>query len=240
MRQKQFIIWLSGIILVVVLTHVIEASASGNPVLEGVADAGVIRFNGDYYIMGVGTDGCFWKSPDLLQWDGPFHAFSMDNAWATGAANRDSEIHACDIVLHNGIFHLYWSVNYRLLRAIGCAQAQNILGPYQELNRDVPFDGRIDPQLFVDDDGACYFYTVKFTDGNVIYGQPMDGPTRLAGEAVKLLSALSETWEYMDHKVNEAPFVVRYRDHYYMLYNGNHTGLEYGAYSGREHIVSPV
>ena len=34
----------------------------------------------------------------------------------------------------------------------------------------------------------------------------------------------------MDHKVNEAPWVIRYRDCYYMLYNSNHTSLAYGNY----------
>ena len=205
--------------------------AAPNPVLPGVADAGVIRFNGAYYLMGVGTDGAFWRSRDLKNWDGPHHAFSMDNDWATGDAGKDREIHACDIALHNGTFHLYWSVNYRLLRAIGRAVSDSILGPYVEPEREHPFDGRIDPHLFVDDDGSCYFYTVKFTDGNVIYGQPMAGPDRLIGDAKPLLSAVPDTWEFMDHKVNEAPCVVRYRGLYYMLYNGNHTGLEYGNYA---------
>lgn len=85
--------------------------AMANPILPGTADAGVIRFNGKYYLMGVHTDGAYFVSRDLVHWDGPHHAFPMDNAWATGAAGRDNEIHACDIALHNGEFHLYWSIN---------------------------------------------------------------------------------------------------------------------------------
>lgn len=55
-----------------------------NPVLPGVADAGVIRFNGEYYIGGVFTNGSFFTSKDLVHWDGPVHVFSMDNEWTNG------------------------------------------------------------------------------------------------------------------------------------------------------------
>ncbi len=222
---------LTGLLIVYIVATMQAVFAAPNPVLPGVADAGVIRFNGRYHLMGVHTDGAFYVSRDLVEWTGPHHAFSMNNTWATGPAGEDSQIHACDIVLHKGLFHLYWSVNYHDLRAIGHATASHILGPYQEPIADRPFDGRIDPQLFVDDDGACYFYTTKFTFGNAIYGQAMHGPDAPAGAPKPLLSAMPGTWELLDHKVNEASFTRRYRDRYYMLYNANHTGLEYGNYA---------
>src|SRR5699024_5018303 len=83
-----------------------------NPVLPGVADAGVIKFNGEYYIGGVHTDGGFYRSKCLVHWEGPYHVFSMNNSWTQGASARDNRIHANDINYINGVFNLYWSVNH--------------------------------------------------------------------------------------------------------------------------------
>ena len=212
--------------------------AAPNPVLPNVADAGVFRYAGQYYIMGVGTSGAVHVSDDLGHWSPPTHVFSMDNAWATGPAGEDRELHACDIVLHNGTFHLYWSVNYHDLRQIGHAVADAPLGPYREPARDAPFDGRIDPQCFIDDDGKLYFYTVKFNAGTVIWGQPMAAPDQLSGTSQQLLSPQLKGWEAQDvldghglFLINEGPFVAKHHDLYYMVYNANHTGGEYGNYA---------
>lgn len=216
----------------------VAALAVANPVLKDVADAGVLRHAGRYYIMGVGTHGDIQTSTDLVTWSKRIHAFSMDNAWATGRAGRDSEIHACDFLLYNGRFHLYWSVNHGELRQIGHAVADRPTGPYMEPTQDVPFDGRIDPQCFRDNDGRFYFYTVRFGLGNVIFGQTMAGPATLSGVSKHLLSAVPDTWETLDQSeqklllpINEGPFVARNRDRYYLIYNANHTGPEFGNYA---------
>ncbi|HYH57208.1 MAG TPA: hypothetical protein VD772_11380, partial [Anseongella sp.] len=62
-----------------------QGAAINNPVLPGVADAGVLRYNGEYYIGGVFTRGSFYVSSDLVNWEGPHHVFSMDNEWTKGA-----------------------------------------------------------------------------------------------------------------------------------------------------------
>lgn len=212
--------------------------AAPNPVAHDVADAGVLRHAGKYYLMGVHTSGGMHVSDDLVHWSDPTHVFSMNNTWATGSAGADSEIHACDMVLRNGIFHLYWSVNYQELRQIGHAIAETPLGPYHEPVTDRPFDGRIDPQCFQDDGGKLYFYTVKFDVGNIIWGQLMNSPWELAGAPKRMLGALSNTWESLDTSeagmsllINEGPFVTKYHDRYYMIYNANHTSRKYGNYA---------
>lgn len=207
------------------------AGAVANPVLKNTADCGTMKFGGAYYLMGAGTNGGLYLSDDLVHWRGPVHAFSMDNEWTSGPEAADSEIHACALEYVNGVFHLYWSVNYKELRQIGHATAEKPLGPYTEPVRDVPFDGRIDPDLFVDDDGRCYFYTTRFSDGNEVWGQAMKDPWTLEGEPVRLLTPMSGGWEWLDHRVNEAQTVVKYRGTYYMLYNANHTAEQYGNYA---------
>jgi beta-xylosidase len=204
-----------------------------NPVIPLLADCGVLRYQGEYYISGTFMGGRMRVSSDLVHWSEPIHVFSMKNQWTEARQRQDQEIHACDITFDNGVFHFFWSVNHFPLRQIGHATAPRPLGPYQEPVTESWFDGRIDPHLFVDHDGSYYFYTVKFNDGNVIWGQSMQDPWTLNGKPAQLLSTLPDSWEARDRpgfRVNEAPWVVHYRDRYYMLYNANHTAAAFGNY----------
>ncbi len=228
------IIFLTFILLYNVFNNC-SALAQNNPVIERVADAGVINFNGKYYLAGVNTNGGFYISNNLVNWDGPVHIFSMNNEWTNGRSAGDNQIHAADIHYWNGIFHFYWSVNYWGLRNmvvhIGHAVSDNIMGPFTEPVKDIWFDNRIDAELFIDDDSTSYFYTVKFTDGNTIWGQPMSDPGHLKGEPELLFTSLPGTWERLDNNIVEGPWVFKYRSRYYMMYNANHTSNRWGNYA---------
>jgi GH43 family beta-xylosidase len=221
----------------VIFPFITKAQQQGiaNPVLPGVADAGVIKFNGEYYIGGVFTNGGFYVSHDLVKWEGPVHVFSMDNNWTQGSSAGDNQIHADDINYVNGVFHLYWSVNYwgRDGNAIhiGHATSKNILGPYKEPVKETWLDNRIDPEMFIDDDGKGYLYMVKFTDGNTIWVRPMKDPSTFLGEPKYVFSSLPNTWETLDNRVEEGPWVIKYRNKYYMMYNANHTSTNWGNYA---------
>ena len=138
-----------------------------NPVLPGVADAGVMKYNGKYYIGGVFTNGDFYVSDDLVHWGKPVHVVTMDNGWSKGSGAGNEQIHANDMFCLNGDFHLYWSVNYwgkdKHAVHIVHAQSKNVLGPYIEPDKKTWMDNRIDPKVFKDDDGQLYMYMVRFT-----------------------------------------------------------------------------
>ena len=206
-----------------------------NPVLPGVADAGVIKFNGEYYIGGVFTKGSFYKSDDLIHWRGPQQVFNMSNEWATKFGIGNEQIHSNDINYVNGKFHMYWNVNYwgkdRNVIHIGHAVATDISGPFIEPVKDIWFDSRLDPKLFLDDDHRMYFYSVKFSDGNTIWARPMKDPGTLAGEPKYIFASNPNTWETIDNRVAEGPWVFKYRNRYYMMYNANHTSPEWGNYA---------
>lgn len=205
-----------------------------NPVLPGVADAGVVKYNGKYYIGGVHTNGDFYVSDDLVHWSKPVHVVSMNNDWTKGTGAGDDQIHANDIRYLNGDFHLYWSVNYwgkdKHAVHILHAQSNDVLGPYTEPDKKTWMDNRIDPMVFRDDDGQLYMYMVRFTDGNTIWGRKMKNPAEFDGEPVCQFASLPDTWETMDNRVAEGPWVMKYRDRYYMMYNANHTATEWGNY----------
>lgn len=216
-----------------------------NPVLPNVADAGCIKYNGEYYVGGVFTKGNFYRSSNLVNWDTSIHVFSMNNNWATKFGIGDEQIHANDIVYINGMFHMYWSVNYwgreRNVIHIGHAVSPNILGPFVEPQKDSWLDNRIDPKLFVDDDGKLYLYMVRFTDGNTIWVRPMKNPATFEGEPKYLFASLPNTWETADNRVEEGPWVMKYRNRYYLMYNTNHTSTEWGNYAlGVSEASSPT
>lgn len=200
-----------------------------NPVLiparGNAADCGVMKFNGDYYIIGNSLAGDMFISSDLVHWGNRTHVFSMNNDWTPGNTSTDRNINACDPSYYNGIFNLYWSVDRgdQGVVQIGHAISDKPLGPYHEPERAHWFDGKIDAHLYRDDDGSFYFYSVKFNAGNQIWGRRMRDPSTLVGEPRELLSAQPHTWELLDDSVNEGPFVLKYRNRYYLIYNANHT-----------------
>ena len=228
-------LYLLVIIGCLIITNGYGQEKIDNPVLPGVADAGVMKFNGRYYIGGVFTRGDFYVSDDLAHWKGPVHVFSMNNEWATKFGIGNEQIHANDMHYINGTFHLYWSVNSwgreRNVVHIAHATSENPLGPYVEPIKDTWLDNRIDPHLFVDDDGKLYLYMVKFTDGNTIWARPMKDPYSFEGEPKYIFASQPGNWETLDNRVIEGPWVIKYRDRYYMMYNTNHTSTEWGNYA---------
>lgn len=216
-----------------------------NPVLPGVADAGAMKYNGKYYVGGVFTNGDFYVSSDLVNWSTPVHAITMDNDWTRGSGAGNDQIHANDMIYLNGDFHLYWSVNYwgkdKHAVHIVHAQSDSVTGPYVEPEKTTWMDNRIDPQVFRDDDGQLYMYMVRFTDGNTIWGRKMMNPARFAGPPVCQFASLPDTWETMDNRVAEGPWVMKYRNRYYMMYNANHTSTQWGNYQfGVAEAESPL
>ncbi|MBO4443434.1 MAG: family 43 glycosylhydrolase [Bacteroidaceae bacterium] len=205
-----------------------------NPVIPGIADAGVIRYAGKYYLGGVATFGDFFVSSDLLHWDERIHVFDLDNEWTHGTGARNNQVHADDITFSNGLFHLLFSVNYwgddRHIVHITHAVSPSVTGPYKEVREDQWFENRIDPMVFRDDDGRLYLYMVKFTDGNTIWAREMNQDFSFAGDAIQQFSSQPGTWETLDNRVAEGPFVIKYRGRYYMMYNANHTSPRYGHY----------
>ena len=214
----------------------LSAQVVDNPVIKGISDCGVLRWAGQYYIGGVSTNGDFLVSPDLVHWDTRVHAFDLDNEWTHGTGAGNNQIHANDMTYIGGKFHLLFSANYwgkdRHIVHITHATSDTPEGPYKDACEEHWFQNRIDPMAFQDDNGRVYLYMVKFTDGNVIWGRPMNERFEFTGDAIEMFASRPHSWERMDkeHKVIEGPFVVKHHGQYYMMYNVNHTSLSYGNY----------
>lgn len=222
------------LLILLCAASVMPAQNRVNPVIPGIADAGVLRYAGKYYLGGVATYGDFFVSSDLVHWDERIHVFDLDNEWTRGTGAKNNQVHADDITFSGGLFHLLFSVNYwgddRHIVHITHAISPSAEGPYHEVRSDQWFENRIDPMVFRDDDGRLYLYMVKFTDGNAIWAREMNQDFSFAGEAVGQFSSQPGTWETLDNRVAEGPFVIKYRGRYYMMYNANHTSPRYGHY----------
>ncbi len=205
-----------------------------NPVIENVADIGVLKYNGKYYLGGCRTDGNIYISSDLVNWSEPIYTIHMDNEWTKGTGAGDNQIHANDMIYDNGTFHAYWSVNYwgkdKHAVHVVHSEAGDVMGPYKEPDRTTWMDSRIDPKVFKDDDGQLYMYMVRFTEGNVLWARKMKNYREFSSDPIYLCNSLPDTWETMDNRVIEGPWVMKYRDQYYMMYNCNHTSTEWGNY----------
>ena len=231
MKTIQFLLLLSAVFAG---CGTATAQTYQNPVLRGVADAGVIRYGGKYYMGGVATLGDFFISTDRTHWDERKHVYDFDTDYNKGTGAGNNQVHSDDIIYSGGLFHLLFSANYwgkdRHIVHIVHATSPHIEGPYTEVRDDQWMENRIDPQVFCDEDGRHYLYMVKFTDGNTIWARPMNPDFSFAGEAQQQFSSQPGTWETMDNRVAEGPFVIKYHGRYYMMYNANHTAAEYGNY----------
>lgn len=201
---------------------------------QGLADCGVMRFNGEYYITGNWLAGHMLASTDLTTWDRVTKVITNDFSWPNihpgGTPDADNWIHASDPSYANGLFRLHFQVDTEL----GYATATSPWGPYTQ-PVDAPFVGGdgIDAHLFIDEDGTPYYYLVRFDGGNVIRARQLSSLDSGSGPETHLIDALDDTWERRDQPtpINEGPEVFAYRGQYYMFYNANDTADAKGNYA---------
>lgn len=134
-----------------------------NPVIKGFyADPDIVCFNGKYYIYPTTDGGSEWNSTyfkafssdDQTNWNDEgivldlkgVHWTQGKRAWAPAAEK-------------NGKYYFYYSGN----RNIGVAVSDSPSGPFKDKGSPLVCEGSlkgqmIDPDVFIDDDGAAYLY----------------------------------------------------------------------------------
>lgn len=214
---------------------VVTADASvPNPLIFEMKDCGVLKYNGEYYLIGTESEGDMRVSENLINWGPRIHVFTMNNSWATGQGVDPNDTHANDLKYINGVFHMYFQVSdFDLdIHQIGHAiTTGSPLNAYTEPVTSTWFDGVIDPQIFIDDDGSYYFYKCDVGNYVRVHGQTMADPWTLTGSSSLLISAIAGTWDYRDYEINEGQFVIKYREKYYMLYNPNTSSYAYNNFA---------
>jgi xylan 1,4-beta-xylosidase len=181
----------------------------------GIGDPDVIQYKGKYYLYPTGDNYSYsvYTSDDLVHWTKGPKVFQSD----------ETGVWAPDVFLDrdDGIFYLYYTVDGR----IGAASSDRPDGVFK--NRQPLIDHAIDADMFRDDDGSYFLYYARYPDFG-IFVQPMETPLRKKGAPIELLSP-SEAWEMTNRPVIEAPWMLKHRGVYYLLYSGGSADTEHYA-----------
>ena len=173
----------------------------------GIGDPTVLFHEGKYYLYPTGDNRGYdvYISKDLVNWQKGPRVFKSSE---TGVWAPD--------VFYNKIdrmFYLYYTVNGR----IGVAKSDSPDGKFED--QGTLIDRAIDAHMFVDDDGRYYLYYVEYP-GFRIHVQPMASPLRKKGDSVHLIQA-TDPWEKKQAALTEAPWMLKHRDVYYLLYSAS-------------------
>ena len=173
----------------------------------GIGDPTVLFHEEKYYLYPTGDNRGYdvYISQDLVNWQKGPRVFksSEPGVWAPD-------------VFYNKVdrmFYLYYTVNGR----IGVAKAGRPDALFED--QGTLIDRAIDAHMFVDDDGRYYLYYVEYP-GFRIHVQPMASPLRKKGDPGYLIQA-TDPWEKKQAALTEAPWMLKHRNVYYLLYSAS-------------------
>ena len=191
---------------VLVETFIISRTAPDNfSGVLGIGDPAVLFHEGKYYLYPTGDNRGYdvYVSADLVKWQKGTRVFQTiePGVWAPDVFYDEKQ----------GRFYLYYTVNGR----IGVAAADRPDGIFKDLGPLV--EQAIDAHMFVDEDGRYYLYYVQYP-GFRIHVQPMASPVRKKGDPVFLIQP-ADPWEKRQASITEAPWLLKHRGLYYLLYS---------------------
>lgn len=196
-----------------------------NPILKGFnPDPSICQAHGKFYIA-VSTfeyvpGVTLYESDDLLTFRYVHSALSRESQLDLKGCKNSSGIYAPTLRFHEGTFYLVTTNKHTKWNFI--VQAHNIRGPWSDPHLISPMG--IDPSLFFDDDGACYYTSNGTIDGQKgIVGAPIDPNTG------SLLAPLSLISKGCNGSATEAPHIYKRNDWYYLVMAEG--GTEYGHHS---------
>jgi beta-xylosidase len=173
----------------------------------GIGDPTVVAHQGKYYLYPTGDNHGYdvYVSEDLVSWQKGARVFQTvePGVWAPDVFYNEAD----------KLFYLYYTVNGR----IGVATADRPDGVFKD--QGTLIKGAIDGHMFVDDDGKYYLYYVEYP-GFRIHVQPMASPVQKKDYPVRLIQA-TDAWEKQQAALTEAPWMLKHRGIYYLLYSAS-------------------
>jgi len=172
----------------------------------GIGDPSVLFHKNTYYLYPTGDNRGYdvYISSDLIHWNKGPRIFRTNErgAWAPHVFYNNSD----------QTFYLYYTVN----RRVGVAAADKPDGTFEDKGSLVP--NAIDAHMFLDEDGRYYLYYAEYPSF-VIYVQPMETPVQKKGGPLLIIKP-DRSWEKRPYAVTEAPWMLKHRGTYYLLYSG--------------------
>ncbi len=183
--------------------------------MMGIGDPAVIFHKGRYYLYPTGDNRGYdvYISRDLVHWKKGPRVFR----------SAESGVWAPDVFFNpsDRKFYLYYTVN----RRIGVAISDRPDGIFED--RGQLIENAIDAHMFLDQDSKYYLYYASFPQVSV-YVQPMESPVLKKGSPRRLLGP-DARWEKDDKPTTEAPWMLKHRGVYYLLYSGGGADTRYYA-----------
>ena len=197
--------------------------SNGSPYTGEIADPSVIRGDDGFNYL-VCTNGKMFKSEDGCNWELLTEKVISLPSWGQDVSpnNSDYGLWAPDITKVGDKWIYYYSLSgWGSPRGVGCAIADNIEGPYEDLGKicsgeEIGIQNCIDPQVFVDDDGSVYMVAGSF-QGLYIFQLDETGTKLLGGaetqkEEKVLIAGKVGGW---DGATYEGSYIIKKDDSYY-------------------------
>lgn len=190
-----------------------------------LADPTVFYEKGTYYLYGTGgsRDGFLvYTSTNLKDWKGPA-GVKEGYALLKGESYGTKGFWAPQVFKYQGKYYMAYTADENIAIATG----DSPLGPFKQTTlKALGGTGhKIDPFVFIDDDGKIYLYHVRLDKGNRLFVTAMEPDlSGLKETTTQLCFEVSDVWENTAHTgwpVTEGPTVLKYQQKYYLFYSAN-------------------
>jgi alpha-N-arabinofuranosidase len=213
--------WLNALVLVGVVPGFGQSTAPlsyRNPIIPGFyPDPSICRVGADYYLVNSSFEYFpgipIWHSRDLVHWQQIGNVLNRASQLNLKGCQPYNGIYAPTIRFHQGIY-------YVIATLVGGGQvyknfyvtATDPVGPWSD---PIFYDQHgIDPSLFFDDDGRCYFLSNRATKSNdprAIYQSEINLKTGAR------ISEIKEIWKGSGGSYVEGPHMYKKEGWYYLL-----------------------
>lgn len=228
MKGLNKLIEMKGSLLIIYFAIVILACSCNKaenepkrtPVKVPLADPFILLWDNTYYAYGtLSEDGiAVFVSDDLINWSVPKEtpnglALHKNDVWG------DRWFWAPEVYHVNGIFYMYYSANEQIC----VATSNHPLGPFKQtvMKPMIENEKSIDNSL-VFDNGKPYMLFNRFNDGNVIWiAELEDNLMEIKPGTMVQCIRVSQPWEEVWPRVNEAGFIIKHNNLFYMTYSAN-------------------
>jgi len=193
-----------------------------NPIIAGFhPDPSICRVEDDFYLV-TSTFEFFpgvpiYHSKNLVDWEPVGHCLTRESQLPLRGCSPSGGIYAPTLRYHDGVFFMVTTNVSNGGNFI--VHTTDIRGPWSEPARVK--QGGYDPSLFWDDDGTCYFVSVKWIDG-----QPRHLLCEVNAFTGEMLTESVPISRGCGGKSSEGPHIYKINGLYYLLMAEG--GTEYG------------
>ncbi|PWF64137.1 arabinan endo-1,5-alpha-L-arabinosidase [Shewanella sp. BC20] len=190
---------------------------------------------GQYYLFSTGPGITYYSSKDKIHWELAGRVFETEPSWAKGVAPEfNGHLWAPDIIEHNGLFYLYYSVSAfgKNTSAIGVTVNKTLdknSKDYQWTDKGIVIQSvpnrdawnAIDPNIIVDEQGTPWMSFGSFWQGLKLVKLNPDFISIAKPEEWHTLAKLERPALLGETEPGpaeiEAPFIYKKDDYYYLF-----------------------